>query len=74
MTNKLEEIFDNTIPHSAFLDKKSVINCMHQSYKLGKQESEQNYNILKSTFESLLEKCEPKIQMEKDWKKEGGLL
>ena len=26
MKEKLEEIFENTIPHSTFLDKKSIIS------------------------------------------------
>ena len=37
MNDKLEEIFENTIPHSTFLDKKSIISCMHQSYMLGSE-------------------------------------
>jgi hypothetical protein len=36
--DKLEEIFENTIPHSVFLDKKSIISCMYQSYMLGTED------------------------------------
>jgi hypothetical protein len=35
MRDKLNEIYDNTIPHSAFLDKNSVEKCMEDSYNLG---------------------------------------
>lgn len=35
---KFEEIFENTIPHSAFLDKRSIMSCMYQSYILGQEE------------------------------------
>jgi hypothetical protein len=35
MNKKLEEIYESSIPHSAFLDRRSVIYCMEQSYMLG---------------------------------------
>lgn len=35
---KYQEIFENTIPHSYFLDKRSIMSCMHQSYQLGQEE------------------------------------
>ena len=41
MNDKLEEIFENTIPHGTFLDKKSIISCMYQSHQLGQIESEE---------------------------------
>ena len=81
MKEKLEEIFENTIPHSAFLDKKSIISCMYQSHQLGQIESEEKYNKLRSAFLKLLENCgdygkynESRTHMEEDWKKKGGLL
>ena len=55
MKDKLEEIYQNTIPHHSFLDKRSIDSCMYQSYMLGKQENIENYNKLKSTFLDLLE-------------------
>lgn len=74
MKEKLEEIFENTIPHSAFLDKKSIISCMYQSHQLGQIESEEKYNKLSSTFKSLLKTLDFDEQTKKDWKKKGGLL
>jgi len=38
MIEKIEEIYEKSIPHSAFLDKKSIIYCMNQSYMLGSKE------------------------------------
>jgi hypothetical protein len=35
MDTRLNEIFDNTISHSSFLNKEEVKSCMEQSYKLG---------------------------------------
>ncbi len=81
LEEKLEEIYENTIPHYTFLCKKSIIKCMYQSHQLGQQESEEKYNKLKKAFESLLEMWgdfgkynSGRNQMEEDWKKEGGLL
>jgi hypothetical protein len=46
---------------------------MYQSYKLGKEDGEKNYDKLKKTFLDLLKELN-NTQMEEDWKKEGGLL
>ena len=35
MDDRLKNIFDRTIPHSSFLDQRSILSCMHQSYQLG---------------------------------------
>jgi hypothetical protein len=35
MDTRLDEIYDNTIPHSSFLSEKSIKSCMYQSYRLG---------------------------------------
>lgn len=35
MDPRFKEIFDNTIPHSSFLDERSILGCMYQSYQLG---------------------------------------
>jgi len=74
MNDKLEEIFENTIPHSTFLDKKSIISCMYQSHQLGQIESEEKYNKLSSAFKSLLKTLDFDEQTKEDWKKKGGLL
>jgi lipoate-protein ligase A len=74
MNDKLEEIFENTIPHSTFLDKKSIISCMYQSHQLGQIESEEKYNKLTSTFKSLLKTLDFDEQTKEDWEKKGGLL
>jgi hypothetical protein len=81
MKDKLEEIYQHTIPHSAFLSKRSIDSCMYQSYMLGKEENIENYNKLKKAFLNLLENWgnhgnynSDRLQMEEDWKKEGGLL
>ena len=74
MKSKLEEIFENTIPHSTFLDKKSIISCMYQSHQLGQIESEEKYNKLTSTFKSLLKTLDFDEQTKEDWEKEAGLL
>ena len=74
MNDKLEEIFENTIPHGTFLDKKSIISCMYQSHQLGQIESEEKYNKLASVFKSLLKTLDFDEQTKEDWKKKGGLL
>ena len=81
MKNKLEEIYQNTIPHHSFLDKRSIDSCMYQSYMLGKQENIENYNKLKSTFLDLLENWgdfgkynASRNHMEEEWKKTAGIL
>ena len=35
MKDELKKIYEDTIPHSTFLDKSSVENCMENSYNLG---------------------------------------
>jgi hypothetical protein len=81
MKDKLEEIYQHTIPHSIFLSKRAIDSCMYQSYMLGKEENIENYNKLKKTFLDLLENWgdygnynSEKNQMVEDWKKEAGLL
>jgi hypothetical protein len=81
MKDKLEEIYQHTIPHSSFLSKRAIDSCMYQSYMLGKDENIENYNQLKKTFLDLLEYWgdygkynSGRNQMEEDWKKEAGLL
>ena len=81
MKEKLEEIYQNTIPHHSFLDKRSIDSCMYQSYMLGKQENIENYNKLKSTFLDLLENWgdfgkynASRNHMEEEWKKTAGIL
>ena len=34
MDSRLKTIFDETIPHSSFLDERSILSCMYQSYQL----------------------------------------
>ena len=81
MKDKLEEIYQNTIPHHSFLDKRSIDSCVYQSYMLGKQENIENYNKLKSTFLDLLENWgdfgkynASRNHMEEEWKKTAGIL
>lgn len=81
LEEKLEEIYENTIPHYTFLCKKSIIKCMYQSYMIGKYEDEERYAKLRKAFLELLENWgdygnynSGRNQMEEDWKKEGGLL
>jgi hypothetical protein len=81
MKDKLEEIYQNTIPHHSFLDKRSIDSCMYQSYMLGKQENIENYNKLKSAFLDLLENWgdfgkynASRNHMEEEWKKTAGIL
>lgn len=81
MKDKLEEIYQHTIPHSAFLSKRAIDSCMYQSYMLGKEDNIENYNKLKKAFLELLENWgdygkynASRNQMEEDWKKTAGLL
>lgn len=81
MDDKLEDIYQNTIPHHYFLDKRSIISCMYQSYQLGQEESEEKYLKLKVAFEQLLvfwgdygKYDTSRIHMEEDWKKKSGLI
>jgi hypothetical protein len=71
MKEKLEEIYQNTIPHHSFLDKRSIDSCMYQSYMLGKQENIENYNKLKSAFLNLLKTSDHMVE---EWKKTAGIL
>jgi hypothetical protein len=71
MKEQLEEIYQNTIPHHSFLDKRSIDSCMYQSYMLGKQENIENYNKLKSAFLDLLKTGDHKVE---EWKKTAGIL
>jgi len=73
MKEKLEEIYQNTIPHHSFLDKRSIDSCMYQSYMLGKEENEEKYNKLKKTFLNLLKELN-NTQMVEEWKKTAGIL
>ena len=73
MKDKLEEIYHQTIPHHSFLDKRSIDSCMYQSYMLGKEDGQKDYDKLKKAFLELLKELND-TQMEEDWKKEGGLL
>ena len=80
MKQVLNEILDKNIVHSRILDKDSVVDCMEQSYELGKRESQEQYNKLKSAFEDLLELWgdygkynSSRNHMEEDWRKEAGL-
>jgi hypothetical protein len=73
MKEKLEEIYQNTIPHHSFLDKRSIDSCMYQSYMLGKEENEEKYNKLKKVFLDVLERLNDEKKAN-ELKKEGGLL
>jgi hypothetical protein len=73
MKNKLEEIYQHTIPHHSFLDKRSIDSCMYQSYMLGKEENEEKYNKLKKVFLDVLERLNDEKKAN-EIKKEGGLL
>ena len=81
MGQVLKEIYNQNIDHSMILDKESVMVCMEKSYDIGKQESQEKYEKLKNTFESLLELWgdygkynSSRNHMEEDWRKEAGLL
>ena len=80
MKQVLNEILEKNIVHSRILDKDSVVDCMEQSYELGKRESQEQYDKLKSAFEDLLELWgdygkynSSRNHMEEDWRKEAGL-
>ena len=81
MENVFKEIYEQNINHNIILDKESVMVCMKKSYETGKQESQEKYDKLKSTFEDLLELWayygkynSSRNHMEEDWRKEAGLL
>jgi len=73
MKDKLEEIYQHTIPHSTFLSKRAIDSCMYQSYILGKEENIENYNKLKKVFLDVLERLNDEKKAT-ELKKEGGLL
>jgi hypothetical protein len=73
MKDKLEEIYQHTIPHSTFLSKRAIDSCMYQSYMLGKEENIENYNKLKKVFLDVLERLNDEKKAT-ELKKEGGLL
>ncbi len=50
-----ESIYNETIVHHSFLDKKSVLECIRKAYYLGKNEEKEKYEGLKKDFESLME-------------------
>lgn len=81
MKNELLEIYDKNISHSSFLDRDAVLKCMEESFELGRQINEKDYNKLKSTFLDLLENWgdfgkynASRNHMEEDWKKSAGIL
>jgi len=38
MDSRLDEIYENTIPHGSFLSQRAIMDCMKQSYNLGTQD------------------------------------
>ena len=81
MKEKFEKIYNENVVQSAFLDKESILKGMNESYILGKSEEQEKYDKLKNTFLELLEDWgdygnynSDRNQMEKDWKKQGGLI
>ena len=58
MKDKLEEIYHQTIPHHSFLDKRSIDSCMYQSYMLGKEDGQKDYDKLKKALFTI---PEPKL-------------
>jgi hypothetical protein len=81
MKESLNEIYDNNIVHNTILDRDSVMSCMEESYLLGKQKSQENYNSLRNAFEELLllwgdygKYNSSRNHMEEEWRKEAGLL
>lgn len=80
MEQVLKEIYEQNIDHSMILDKESVMVCIEKSYEIGKEESQEKYDKLKSAFEDLLELWgdygkynSSRNHMEEDWRKEAGL-
>ena len=80
MKNKLDEIYESKIVHTSFSDKESIVDAMMDSYILGLNESEEKYNKLKLTFESLLDYWgdygkynSGRTQMEESWREEAGI-
>jgi hypothetical protein len=80
MKNKLDKIYESKIVHTSFSDKESILDAMMDSYILGLNESEEKYNKLKLTFESLLDYWgdygkynSGRTQMEESWREEAGI-
>jgi len=80
MKNKLDKIYESKIVHTSFSDKESIVDAMMDSYILGLNESEEKYNKLKLTFESLLDYWgdygkynSGRTQMEESWREEAGI-
>lgn len=81
MKNELLEIYEKNISHTSFLDRDSVLKCMDESFELGRQINEKDYNKLKLAFLDLLENWgdfgkynASRNHMEEDWKKTAGIL
>jgi hypothetical protein len=80
MKEKLDKIYESKIVHTSFSDKESIVDAMMDSYLLGLNESEEKYNKLKLTFESLLDYWgdygkynSGRTQMEESWREEAGI-
>ena len=80
MKEKLDKIYESKIVHTSFSDKESILDAMMDSYILGLNESEEKYNKLKLTFESLLDYWgdygkynSGRTQMEESWREEAGI-
>lgn len=81
MKNELLEIYEKNISHTSFLDRDSVLKCMDESFELGRQINEKDYNKLKLAFLDLLENWgdfgkynASRNHMEENWKKTAGIL
>ena len=81
MEQEFNEIFDSNIPHGTFLSRKAVMNCIEQSYIMGKNESKEDFNKLKTSFEELLELYanygkynSSREHLIEDWKISAGLI
>ena len=81
MKKELIEIYNENITNRFFLDKKSVQDCMEQTYLLGEIENEKKFITLKDAFNDLLDhyadfgkyNCS-REDLINDWKQQGGLL
>jgi len=81
MEKEFNEIFDSNIPHGTFLSRRAVMNCIEQAYILGKNTSKTEFDVLKSSFESLLELYadfgkynSSREHLIEDWKSDAGLI
>ena len=59
-----EKILNEHINHSTLLDRDGVIKAMSECYKLGFEHSDIKFNLLKNTFEFVLEEYVPDIHQE----------